>query len=111
MTRGVLANKIHYQHSVVYLCGHNTKIKIIDVPKKLSFTVLKNKQDCLGRCKELDLNTQGSLATLKDWLICHFEKTFAEYETKVFQRDSVNIFGNTKSNMSCRQRFDICNNK
>ena len=27
--------------------------------------------------------------------MCHFEKKFAEYKTKVFQGDSVNIFGKT----------------
>ena len=34
--------------------------------------------------KELDLNTKGSLTTLKDRLISHFEKKVAEYETKFF---------------------------
>ena len=106
MAKGVLANEIHYQDGVVYLCEHNTKIKIID-PK-----ALKNKQDCLDRCKELDLNTQGSLTTLKDQLMCHFEKIAAEYETKVFQRDTVNIFGNPKFTSICLvERFNICNNK
>ena len=73
-----------------------TKIKKIDVHKKLSCKALKSKQDCLGRCKELDLNTQVSLTALKGRL--HFEEKVAEYETKDFQRDTVNIFGN--SNLS-----------
>ena len=93
MAKDVLAKEIHYQDGVVYLCGHNTKIKTIDVHVKLARTALKNKQDCLGRCKKLDFNTQGSLTTLKDRLTCHFEKKVAECEIKVFQRDTVNIFG------------------
>ena len=51
----------------------------------------------MDRCRELDLNTQGFLTTLKDRLMCHFEKKFAEYKTKVFQGDSVNIFGKTNA--------------
>ena len=107
MAKGVLANEIHYQDGVVYLCGHNTKIKIIDAHKKLSCTAMINKQGCLDRCKELDLNTQGSLTTLKDWLMCHFEKKVAEYETKVLQRDTVNIFGNPKFTSICLVDKDL----
>ena len=99
--KGVPANEIHYQDGVVYLCEHNTKIKIIDVRKKLSCPALKNKQDCVDRCKEV--NTQGSLATLKSSLICHFEKKtiVTGYETKVFQLDTVNIFGSPKFTSIC----------
>ena len=32
--------------------------------------------------------SQGSLTTLKDRLMYQFEKKVAEYETKVFQRDT-----------------------
>ena len=92
----MLANEIHYQDGGVYLRGENTKIKIIDAHSILSCTAFKSKQDCLDRCKELDLNAQGYLTTLKYQLMCHFEKKVAEYETKDFQRDTVNIFGNPK---------------
>ena len=101
MAKGVLADEIQYQDGVVYLSGHNTKIKIISAHKKLSCTTLKNKQDSLDRCKELDLNTKGSLTTLKDRLMCHFEKKVAEYEAKAFQRDTVNIFRNLKFTSIC----------
>ena len=87
----MLANEIQYQDGVVYLSGHNTKIKIISAHKKLSCTALKNKQDSLGRCKELDLKTKRSLTTLKDRLMCHFEKKVSEYEAKAFQGDTVKI--------------------
>ena len=82
-----------------------TKIKKIDVHKKLSCKALKSKQDCLGRCKELDLNTQVSLTTLKGRL--HFEEKVAEYQTKDFQRDTVNIFGNSKFTSTCLVDKDL----
>ena len=60
--------------------------------------------------QKLDLNTQGSLTALKDRLMFDFEKEVAEYKSKLFQQDSVNIFG-TPNFTSVFARFDICNRK
>ena len=109
MVRGVLANEIQHLDGVVYLCEHTTKIKIMDVHKKHSCTALKNKQNCVDRCKELDLNTQGYLTTLKDQLmcVCHFEKKVTKFKTKVFQRDFVNIFGESNFTSICFVNKDL----
>ena len=39
--------------------------------------------------------------------MCHFEKKVAEYETKVLQRDTVNIFGNPKFTSICLVDKDL----
>ena len=80
----MLVNEIHYQDGGVYLRGQNTKIKIIDAHSILSCTAFKSKQDCLDRCKELDLNAQGYLTTLKYQLMCHFEKKSCRIRNKRF---------------------------
>ena len=51
--------------------------------------------------------SQGSLTTLKDRLMYQFEKKVAEYETKVFQRDTVNIFGKLKFMSICLLDKDL----
>ena len=60
--------------------------------------------------QKLDLNTQGSLTTLKNRLMCDFEKEVAAYKSKLFQQNSVNIFG-TPNFTSVFARFDIRNRK
>ena len=60
--------------------------------------------------QKLDLNTQGSLTTLKDRLMCDFEKEVAAYKSKLSQQNSVNIFG-TPNFTSVFARFDIRNRK
>ena len=85
VAREVLANEIHYLQGKVYLGGHNTKIKIMDVHKKLSCTALKNKQDCVDGCKELKSNTQGSLTALKYRLMCHLKKKLQNMKQKTFK--------------------------
>ena len=86
VAREVLASEIHYLQGKVYLGGHNTKIKIMDVHKKLSCTALKNKQDLRGRMQRTEIEYTRVLNSIKISVNVSLEKKVAEYETKDFQK-------------------------
>ena len=88
----MLANEIHYRDSVVYLRRHRSKIKLMDIHKKISCAALKSK-------------TQGSIKTSVNvslWKKCWriWNKIFKEI-----------LYISLVTNIFCRQRSVIWNNK